>query len=998
LWWAVETPSLDAPIHHRFRSLRELQRTRRPARKIQPFIRPKIFPGRIGHRRLGGEWQPGRPIGRGEITASFHRLKGLDLPPVFVVQAPPGYQKSELIEFIRHTTAKRLARNSEERDAKIDFFSIDPEVEGVLDSLSRQLTAPKSWVRPLRFPRLNRLFRLLADEQRREGIPPRGPGAVEDDRNWLATVGVEVTNQVANVSIPRPPRSARLKRVLRSVGWKISPTPAGRWVRGVARNLPDSSASAIGRRERLDLLKDGLIEAFVEDLRVATRRRLMPVTEIVIYIDGYQRVERSARATLIVELAELLAASNARVMLVVACREQRLWSKLARSQPDYRNFSTIETSARVEIHHLKELPWDARMFSLHRDGVPVALAPELAGRSHGLPVLLDLFGAVFGDGAAASASARKLLDQLPAADAPDQAWFESCSRIVARYMAEDLDESSLKVHLRAAATLRNFDERLLKHILRDNFSGESFERLSESVFVGTPRPSLLLESERTFRARSFVREVLNNDATEKAAVAEWHRRACDYCTSEAEKCADPERAFLLETEALYHRLFIEADFAKPELFRRFEVQLLEQRTDRCETLLRAALDFEKRDTHWLGTCLVHAGKMYVARGLHDRAEERLIEAKGLLSLDEEHPELAIASIVALARCYRMLERFGDARRELRALSGRKLHPLIEFACTWTESLGAKFEGRLATAADRARESRRLLAELLEPGRRKDSAQAAERYGIGALPRKLFHISRHEADIARRGGDYVTALEKIEEARVGYEDDAEDGVLEHNELGRAHLLRQEGHLTESLQLGQLLHAKFTAMPDEDPRGAAEARRCCAHALLCQPDPEQAREILEGLARSDLSVSPRARRFGYFGLGELERLSGDFGRARSLYYLSEEVDDGHPRFESLYGELGRIEIERIERPDRVAGELRQLARQVEVLEHPSMMFYIALIELRAFGLGEGRKDAVRRAATRFKRAASSTDWELQLVTDTVDALRSETEPPQLVFNLP
>lgn len=975
-----------------------LQGAPRAPRKIGRDIRPKYFPGHIGHRPLGGGWQPGRPIGRGETTAAFHRLKGLDLPPVFVIQAPPGHQKSELLEYLRHTNAKRLARNSEERDAKIDLFSIDPEVEGILESLSRQLTATKSPVRPLRFPRLNRLFRVLAEEQRREGIPPKGPGAVEDDRNWLATVGVEVTNQAANLSIPRPPRSARLKRAMRTVGWKISPTPAGRWVRGAERDLPDPAASAIGRRERLDLLKDGLIEAFVEDLRVATRRRLMPVTEIVIYIDGYQRVERSARATLIVELAELLAAANARVMLVVACREQRLWSELARSQTDYRNFSTIETSARVEIHHLKELSWDDRMHSLLRDGVPVTLVPELAGRSHGLPVLLDLFGAMFGHGAAASASARKLLDELPAVDSPNQAWFESCSRIVARYMAEDLDESSLKLHLRAAATLRNFDERLLAHILRDNFSGESFERLSESVFVGTPRPSLLLESERTFRARSFVREVLNNDATEKAAVAEWHRRACEYFTEEAKRCADPERAFLLETEALYHRLFIEADFAKPELFRRFEVQLPAQRTDRCETLLRAALDFEKNDTHWLGTCLVHAGKMYVARGRHDRAEERLIEAKGLLSLDGEHPELAISSIVALARCYRMLERFGDAGRELRALSGRKVHPLIEFACTWTESLGAKFEGRLATATDRARESRRLLEKLLEPDRRLDSALAAKRYGIGALPRKLIHISRHEADIARRRGDYPTALEKIEEARQGYEDDPEDGVLEHNELGRAHLLRQEGHLTESLQLAQLLYGKFTAMPDEDPRGAAEARRCCAHALLCQPDPERAREILEGLARSDLSVSPRARRFGYFGLGELERLSGDFDQARSLYHLSEEVDDGHPRFESLYGELGRIEIERIERPERVAGELRQLARTGEVLEHPSMIFYIALIELRAFGCGNGREDAARRAAGRFVRADGSTDWELRLVADTVEALEAEAELPPLVFNLP
>lgn len=993
LWWAVQSRPLDAPIHQRLPARREPHGIRRARRAVAR----KFHPGHLGRRPLGGHWPDGRPFGRSEVVAEFHRLRQLDLPPVFVIQGPRGHQKSELIDYLRFSNNKRWALVAEERDSKVDLFAIDPEPETVLASVSRQLTASKSFSRPLRFPRLARVQALLTLEQLREGLPPSQMSAVEADRNWLAAAGVQIVNRAADISIPTPPRSVKLNRWLHAAWWKISPTAAGRWVRGLQRGLPAQDAAATSRRERLERLRDGLTKALVEDLRKATRRRLLPIAEVVVFIDGYHRVERSSQPDFIVELANQLAASRARVMLVVACREQILWSKLAQSQPDYQNFSSMETSERIQIHHLAPIGWSERIRSLFKDEVPAPLAGGLAELSLGMPVMLNLFGAAFGNGKNASRNARALLDELPTAERFDNEWFERCSRIVARYTVKELDHS-LKLHLRAAATQRNFDKALLAKLLGSHFVGEHYEELVSSDLVGTPRPSLLLDGKQTYRVRSFVREVLAADDTELNAVTEWHRLAHDYFEASAKASQDPDLAFLLETEALFHRLFIEPGVAKPELLRRFQVQLLALRTDRCEGLLRAALDFEKKDTHWRATCLVHAGKMYLARGRYEWAEERLVEAKGLLSLDEKDPELAVATCLALARCYRLQERFALARRELRSLSGRNVHNVVEFMSTWSESLEAKFEGRLATSVDRADECRHLLKELLAETNVDDSAHAAERYGVGGLPRKRFHISRHEADIARRAGDYPASLAKVKEALTGYEEDPEDGIEAYTELVRVHLLRQEGHFNSSFDLAQNLFDEFTAPPSEDLRGAVEAKRCMAHATLCGPEPEFAREMLEELTKADPVISSQARRFGFFGLGELERLQGHFGQARSFYDLSEQVNDSRPRFESLYAELGQIEIERIERPERVAGGVRQLLRQTEVREHPSFVFYATLLELRAFGPAEGRETAVRAAEARFRRLPGSTNWELRTLANHVAAFAAGTSPPAIVFNLP
>jgi tetratricopeptide (TPR) repeat protein len=932
------------------------------------------------------------------VVAEFHRVRKFDRPPVFVIQGVRGSQKSELLDHLRFTFSKRAAWHlAEDKEAKVDFWALDPEPESTFASIARQLTAERSWVRPLRFPRLKRLQEILAVEQQRAGSAPPQASAVDDERNWLATTGGGIINLAAETSIPTPPRSAAAMRKLRVAWWRVSPTRAGRWTRRLHRSLPHPLESPDSRRRRMEVLEDGLAQAAVEDLRRATRRFLLPVSEVALFVDGYHRVERSAQPDFVVEFAKRLAESEARVILVIACREQTLWSKLAESQADYKSYGTMEVSERVQIHHLQPLAWADRIRSLYKDGVPPTLAPKLAEISLGMPVMLDLLGAAFGDRPRASRRSRELLAELPEADRVDEAWFEEFSRTIASDLLKGLPDR-LELHLRAAATQRNFDKNLLERVIGDNFSEKCYRELVQSELVGTPRPSLLLDEHETYRVRSFVRSALTADPSEEAATQRWHRRAATYFERRAEGSTDPDLRFRLEAEALFHRLFTAPLEAKPELFKRFQGYLLASRTDHCEALLRVALDFDHSDSHWRATVLAHAGKMYLARNRHPLAEERLLEAKRLVSLDETEKWLAVTIHLSLAKCYRLQERFADARRELGALSSHaEIHPVVEFQRTWSESLEAKDEGRLQASRELAEQCEHLLEVLLEPSREEDSARAAEAFGLAPLPRKRFHIARHFSDLARRSGYYALGFDHLDAAVAGYRDDPEDGIVEHAELGRAHLLRGEGVFKASLDLAEQLYQTFTSPALEDLRGAAEAGRCIAHAQLCGVDPEQARAMLEELVETDPQLYPRAPRFGLFGLGELERLQGNLSSARRLYQRSQELS-GPAHFECCYGKLGTIELDRIERPHQVTGSLRQLLRQPGVSDHPSVRFYAALIKLRAFGLNLEEMQDAWVTAERFTHSPLGRRWEAEELKCNLAAIEVGEEPPPLIFNLP
>ncbi len=486
----------------------------------------------LGRRKTGGEFSPTHPFGRGAIVTEFHRLRRLDEPYVLVLVGVRGSQKSELVEHLRQSYARRKAWWARsEREAKVDFIAVDPEPGSTFGSLRTQLAAERNWFRPLRFPRFGRIEELLTEELRAAGHPVGHVDALESDLGWLARQGVGVASQIAGTPLPAPPRFSAAVRAVRKAWWHVSWTKAGRWARRFERALPDPTGRPDSRRRRLELLREGLGAAFAEDLTRATRRRALPVDQVTIFADGHQRVERSAQPAFMVDFARLLAESRARVMMVVACREEERWSRFAESQSDYEDVGVVKQGKGVQIRHLQPIGWEDRVETLRNYRVPAPMIEELARASAGVPLALSLLGSAFGDVEEPGVPLRSMLEELPAPERIDGDWFAKFSHVLAREMVDGLDRD-LELHLRAAATVRNFDRQLLKALLDKRFRDDCFDTLvSERFrFVGTPRPSAILGVEKSYRVRSFVRDILTADPGHRTAVEGWHRDAAEYLT------------------------------------------------------------------------------------------------------------------------------------------------------------------------------------------------------------------------------------------------------------------------------------------------------------------------------------------------------------------------------------------------------------------------------------------------------------------------------------
>jgi len=461
---------------------------------------------------------------------------------------------------------------------------------------------------------------------------------------------------------------------------------------------------------------------------------------------------------------------------------------------------------------------------------------------------------------------------------------------------------------------------------------------------------------------------------------------------------DPDIAFLLETEALYHRLFTEPDVAKLELFARFQSQLLGSRTDRCEALLRAALDYDSSDPCWRATVLAHAGKMYLARNRYRLAEERLREAKTLVSLDDEDCWLAVTISLALAKCHRLQGHFDAVRAEMAALGNRsEVHPVVVFQQKWFGSLEAASKGHLGASADLAREARRQLGSLLRSPSATEHANAAESFGLGPLPRKRIHIVRLEADLARRRGDYVAAAKKIAAAIEGYRRDPEDAVIDYAKLVQAQVVRQEG-AAGALELAEEARQSLAERQPRDLPGAARALRCLAQVWLQSEDPQRARPFLEQLVEMEPGLYPSGRPLALFGLGELERLQGRLSEARHLYRLSEQSAERVDCLEHCYGQLGVAELNRLERAHEVPGDIQLLLSRPGALEHPSLEFSAALVGVRAFGRESDHVNVARRATERFARRPGAPNWERDVLETTLESIDAGAPLPPLRLNLP
>jgi len=984
------------------------------AKSVALKVREQTAIGSIFRRKIGGGDDPDRPIGRGELIAVFHRIRGMEQPAVLVIQGARGMGKSDLLPYLQSLFHRRRSRRrAQEIDVRIDLKHGAAELESICAVLAARIEQAGSIFRRARCPR----FRMLQPVLARMGQLPLEQSAADGDSakgdtGWLVGAVARLGAWVGGAPVIPLPRKAGPRRWA-SLAWQfVAPTSAARWVQQVrAEALADVGEGGRSRELAIEQLRLKLVDALVEDLRHATRRRVLPIHEVAIFVDAYDHVEQSTRPGFLVHFARSLAEASARVMIVVACREQQEWTKYARAQADHRDYDVFEVSERVEIHRLQPLAWADRMAALRRYGVtgdPTLLA-RLAMLSGGLPVGLELIGDVVSGGVSLSVRGQELVDRLgakttrPPDEVPPEEWADDYGRVIAEYLVEGMSVD-LKDHLRAAAILRCFDRPLMAEMMGDRFCDDRFDTLVAGSLIDSARSSTLLDSDEVYRARSFVRLLFAADGVDRQLVRRWHGRAADHFTASARKVDDRELAFELLVEALYHRLSVEPEQARADLFACFNNQLSKFRFGRCETLLRAAQHHDWVTPNWQARILALAGQLYAMTGAHSLAEHRLAAAKAVLELGGDDPKLAVEISLGLARCFRLQGRPRDARRECIAVAETPgIDPVAAFQAEWSLALNSLAVGDLAAAEEHADESERQLTVLLDGPDADTHILAARDYGSGPLPLKRVHIARLRVELARRRGNRVEAARQLRVAQDELSDcgegNGEPGLELYMELQRAQLLRDEGDHAGAGALATTVHGRFLSDHPLDRRGAAQALECMARAALLAPERTRAGPLLEALAEIDPDLYPLGRLFGLFGSGELARLDGRGLAARQLYVGAQSsVDTLDARVQRWFPAVGLIELDRDQRPSRVQHEIAQFLNRPGVTDHPLLEFYAGLLQLRATGPGGEGERRARKASDRIVRREEDRDWEGAVLAETIRAMEAGDPLPELVFNLP
>jgi hypothetical protein len=358
--------------------------------------------------------------------------------------------------------------------------------------------------------------------------------------------------------------------------------------------------------------------------------------------------------------------------------------------------------------------------------------------------------------------------------------------------------------------------------------------------------------------------------------------------------------------------------------------------------------------------------------------------------------------LALGRCYRLGEQSNEARREWAWIGQQAdLHPVVKFQCLWSESLENKERGELTASRELTNDAKVLLDKLLEDRCRDEAVTVAKAHFLGALERKPAHIIRHESDLARRGGDYVTGTAKLTDALERYESDPEEGVVNYSELIRAHLHRHEGSLDESIKVAWRVYNEFADQEPRDLRGTGLALRCIAQVQLLEPNPDAAESTLEKLETIDSQVYPRAKSFAILGRAIIQRRLENFPKARQLLQDAErQANKDRTYFEHYYVQLERIALdsEELAHTADIDKMIRDFRKQTRVAEHPTLEFSASLLAVRRFGR---RGDYIRDAelsAERIRCNARDGSWELDKLRETIDAIDAERKLPRLMLNLP
>jgi tetratricopeptide (TPR) repeat protein len=957
--------------------------------------------------------------GRAEIVRRFHARRREAQPPVFVIQGPLGSGKTHLVGRIRATYRRSSLGSFPRRnvDVRLDLMPPKvPEAEFTLEVLRRQLRTRFSLWRRVTTPRFD-LMRAQLFVHRvslGEADPPR---AVAADLQWALQTGVKVATSLHAGGTPLvvpslkagPGRWARQARV--RFGWGA----AAKWVKAFRDALPTTDPLGQTDLARAEAMERGLTIAMAQDLAAATRRKRFAVRQVVIFIDAYDRVENeSSSPAWLVEFADDLRDAGAAVMLVLACRRQRLWTERMHRDGDYEDKRVFEASSTVEVHPLHPLGFVERTYVLADYQVPGSLIEPLANASAGHPLALRLLGMTFGNlpPAAADRRERLLLPHLPKVTRPTDDWVRRFCALVGPLLVSDLRPEVAR-HAHAAAALRAFDRPLMVCVLGDEFRGDAFTELLATPLVEAPKPSGLGGNQESYRMRTFARQLLRDDDAATEARLEWHARASQYFDELAQKSDfDPERQFALRVEALYHRSYVETQrpgetpkVVEANVAEAFMAEQTIRRFDHCEMLLDCAADMHWLPDDWKARVLALAGRMYLTADRYEVAEERLRESLRVTEDLDQAGELVLGTRQSLVKCLRLQGRIEEALVEQQATLDATVEttPVAAFQAVWSQSLLAKAAGDLIGAIEKADSAGRQLSELLG-----DDAEMhvrlAERLGFGSLPRKRAHLLRHQADLARRSGDFVRSHELLDAAARAYATDPEPVAQQHLRLLTGHVLRAEGLFADAEQLAAQVLDEVLGATVPNVRLQLVALRAVAQARLASPFPEGARAYLLALSQDEACTYPSGRMIGYWGLGELARLAGQAPEATAQYQAALRSNGDSPAFERFYVHVGLAETERHASAQRALDRLRRVADSEAASAHPSIMFWSHLVAARAYNQdGDATRAARQREAARHaldgvrchKRAQP---WELDILASDEAAVAGDQPFPSVALLLP
>lgn len=964
----------------------------------------------LGFLRPIGSSTEIRVRGRSPIVHRFHSLRRWDFPPVLVIQGVHGAGKSDLIQRMRFGFRRRWAWHvGREFDVLLQLGISLATPESALDELRKLLRRESSLARRIRTPRYD-LMRAKLDRFR--GRKNRQEEMIGSELERSLRVGGGAIGSLHGHSLVAAPALAKPILLARRALVSSGITRPSRWVR---KHAADLDPGPYNTREPLvqRALESGLIDAMAEDLARATSRRLFPVDKGVLFFDSYDSVEEAAARSWLRDFADQLRQRGAKVMVVVTCCHQRVWTEaleqhVRESKQSLDDYGLFRTTNRVEIHTLEGLDREECIYALAKFLVPPELTGRLADISGGHPMALHLLGAAFGRARPdLHKNEEALSKRFPPPETVTDEWVDEITHAVGEQLIENLSADLIE-HARSAASLRFFDRKLLRHMMGDGFRTKCFDELVASPLARSWQPSSHpdVEGEDTYRLRGFARSILERGGGDPEAAEIWHKRAERYFAERKSKTGAPEhQRHLAATEELFHQLARDRREGEDAVWSAFRSELQQRRFDRCETLLQVANDLNWLGDDWNARRLMMAGRMFIALGDYELAERRLKEASEQAPLGPNCSQIALSVAQSLARCLRLRSRVDASREVSQEIYEHAEHvPVMRFQAVWTDTLLDKEWGNLDTSREGAKKARQLLGELLAENA-EAHARTASDHGIGSMTLKPCHLDRHEGDLVRRAGNYPLAHELLERARTAARDAAAEPHIEaYTTTVESHLLRLEDDHEGARARGREALGHFAERPD-DWRGLGQAQRALAQAELAGPDPDHSLSYFEGLLAANPSIYPSGHAVAHFGIGEVHRRKGDHSKARIAYIRAKEL----PVFERCYGALGLAEMATAGGSSRMAHlQLKALAHDEAFHSHPVLAFWHGLIGARLEHDFEGSVASAGNphlaqaekalAMMRWRPGTGEDTLEQRALRETVEALESGSPLPPIALNLP